>query len=256
MLGYRPITTPAQFIQMVCRLAPIAEVGQHNMGVIYLISWIVFRVLFRARGPLVFLTLGAFWNALSYAETLTGVLYSNELGNGAHPVGTIELAVGKTIHTVEYGEPLQREFKSQTCNDIGAVWSVDVVPIDDSSYAKGVTCIGRVDENVHQPYLLVRHYLEALARPGMYTNGLSQRLQFSSEFKRFVDEVGTYNLRFYFSLAHVDQCLKMTTVASSVRAQFVTHCGIELNGNYLVLCFDVVRSKPTGKWEIDGIDMK
>src|SRR5690349_2290974 len=98
------------------------------MEVPYLNPWTAFRM--SRRLPVLA------WTAMAavtcYGETLTGVVYSNEIGNGSHPAGRFELAVGKKIQTVDYGEQLETHFQSGTCNDIGAEWSVEVTRLDNS----------------------------------------------------------------------------------------------------------------------------
>jgi hypothetical protein len=222
------------------------------MEATYLNSWIVIRAPWRA-----LIILGcAFGAVLSQAKTLTGVVYSNELGNGIHRAGRFELAVGKRIHTVEYGEPLERHFQGPACNDIGAEWSVVVARVDNSVYADSVTCTGRTEHDIHKPWLLVRSYLEGLSSSGTHTSGLSHRYQSSREFRRFAQQLSSRDLKFHFGLGRTDLCLKIVKVGPAARVRLATHCAITLQGQNVVLLFDVERSNDNGKWEIDGITVE
>jgi len=215
-------------------------------------SWIAFRTLKRS---LKILALASFGGVLLSAETLTGVLYFNELGNGIHPAGNFSLAVGKTIRTVQYGEPLERHFKREICNDIGAIWSVDITRDGSDDWADRVRCDGQTDNDVHTPYLLVWRYLEGLAKTGIHSIGLSERYRSSPQFLSFARDMGSDHLTFPFGTRHMDQCLGVESVSPQTRTRFATHCTIELKERFVTLLFDVVRNKKNGNWEIDGIEM-
>ena len=150
----------------------------------YLSSSIAFRA---SRYAAIILASAAMGTTLACAESLRGFVYSNEIGNGAHPVGKIELAVGKKIYTVEYGEPVEKHFLGEACNDIGAEWSVTVQRLGGSLYATYLTCTGRVDEGSHKPWLLVWDYLEGLPSSVSRSDVLSSRHLASPEFRRFVE---------------------------------------------------------------------
>ena len=199
---------------------------------------------------------GAFGAVVSHAETLTGVVYSKELGNGIHPAGRFELMVRKRIHTVEYGEPLGREFPIPACNDIGAEWSVVVTRDNNFVYADGVTCTGRTDPDIHKPWLLVRSYLKGLVSSVTDTSALSHRYRSSPEFRSLARQLRPPDLKFYFSFRRMDLCLKIVSVEPATRVRLATHCTMTLQGKFVVLLFDVVRSKENGKWEIDGIKVE
>lgn len=223
------------------------------MGAISSKSWVVFDASGRA---LLILVCCATGSVLSCAETLSGVVYSNEIGNGIHPAGRFELAVGGEIHTVEYGEPLERHFQGEACNDIGAEWSVVVEHIDNSVYASRVTCTGHTHDDVHKPWLLVRNYMEGLPNSVSAVKGLSHRYRSSREFRSFRQEVNSHELSFYYGPGDPAKCLKVISVEPATRADFVANCALELRGNAVALHFDVVRSKDSGDWEIDGIKIR
>ncbi len=151
--------------------------------------------------PLLLLTSILFCVSLAGAQTWTGVVYGNNMGNGTHPVGTIELAVGTQIFTVEYSTGMARRFADRSCNDLGAVWSIEVQYFDGSAYAKRATCTGQTASNIHAPYLLVRKYLEELAIHGAHAGGLSSRYRSSAEFQRFTQTLQSSHLKFLFGWA-------------------------------------------------------
>ena len=191
-----------------------------------------------------------------YGETLTGVVYSNEIGNGSHPAGRFELAVGKKIQTVDYGEQLETHFQSGTCNDIGAEWSVEVTRLDNSLSAGSVACAGRADEDVHEPWLLLKNYLEGMPELVSQTSRLSPRYRSSPDFRHFVQDVSSHDLNFNFGPGDHGKCLKAVSVEPAVRTRMATRCAVQFQGKSVVLLFDVARSKSTGKWEIDRIKMQ
>ena len=223
------------------------------MAATYLNSCSVSKLLGRA---LIILSCGALYTRPANTETLTGVVYFKELGNGAHPVGTFEIAAGKSVRTIEFAEDLENRFSDETCHDIGAVWSVEISYLADSPYAKRVICTGRVDDDVHAPYLLVRDYLERLASTGVLTSGLSSRYRSSKEFQSFARLLNPPDLKFLFGWNHIDMCVKAVSTENSTRTRLATHCGIQLRDGLLVLVFDVVRSEASGEWEIDRIDIE
>lgn len=219
------------------------------MEVMYSKLWTAFSASLRA---LVVLVCGTVGVVIGYAETLTGFVYSNELGNGVHPAGRFDLAVGNKIYTVDYGEPLNRHFQSDVCNDIGAEWSVVAVDIDNGRYAKQVTCSGRTNEDIHKPWLLVRGYMEAL--PGSLAgNALSDRYRNSPEFRSFAQQISSHDLSFYYGQGEAGKCLKVVSVDPGRQTHLSAHCAIELRDRPVVLFFDVVKNHDNGAWQIDEI---
>jgi hypothetical protein len=222
------------------------------MAATYLNSWIASKA---ARRAVAVVSCGALCAVLAYAETLAGVVYFNELGNGTRPVGNFELSVGKTIYSVEYGPGLERHFEDEICNDIGAVWSVEVRYFDGSPYARSVTCAGRTADDIHAPYILVRRYLEGLASAGVPTAGLSSRYRSSPEFKSFARRLASPNLAFSPGWERPATCLRVVSVGALTPTRLATHCGIRLQGRFVELRFDVARNKASTEWEIDGIEI-
>jgi hypothetical protein len=199
------------------------------------------------------LACGAISAAVSYGESITGVVYSNEIGNGIHPAGRIELAVGSKVYSLEYGEPIEKRFSRKSCYDIGAVWSAMVERSDDSLHANRLSCTGRVDEGAHGPWLLVRDYLEGLPNSVSPSAVFSARYRSSPEFQRFVALIRDVDLNFYYDQSDTAKCLKIVSVAPRTQTRVEANCAVELQGKTVALLFDVVRNKGTGRWEIDGI---
>jgi hypothetical protein len=202
------------------------------------------------------LVCGAVGIGLCHAEELRGVLYSDLHGQGVHPAGTVELAIGKAIYSFEYGEPLERHFSSKVCRDIGAIWSVKVQVFRDSRYLSRVVCSGSVDESVHGPWLAVRKDLDGLPSSVSRSEALSSRWRSSPEFGRFASLVRSAELSFYSPSADEGSCIRPTTVEPLKRTRLIAHCSIELHGKLVDLVFDVVRNTRTAKWEIDATQIK
>jgi hypothetical protein len=202
---------------------------------------------------LIVLGFGAIGAVLSCGESITGVVYSNKIGNGIHPAGKVELAAGKRVSILEYGEPLETHFSSESCNDLGALWTVTVQHIDNNLFISSVTCTGGLDQAVHTPWLLVRDYLNSLPSSVSRADSLSSRYRSSPEFRRFVEQVNSLDLNFYFGRDELSRCLKIVSVESSNRTSVAADCAVELRRKLVGLRFDVVRDKANGKWEIDGI---
>jgi hypothetical protein len=183
------------------------------------------------------------------AETLTGVLYFKEIGNGTHPAGTIQLAVGNNVRSLSIAPPAKRDYKEKTCDDLGARWTVVIL---DVPYISRIICSG-VDERVHNSWLAVRNYLEGLPSAVANPDLLSVRYRSSEEFRHFLEQVNRQEFIFYSGPGEAGDCLKVIPVPRSTRSRLLTHCAIELQGKRVGLYFDLIRNRTTGKWMIDGI---
>jgi hypothetical protein len=202
------------------------------------------------------LAISIFSATCSFAETLTGVLYFNDLGNGRYAAGTIELMVAEKLYTIGYGGAITEHFRDDTCHDIGAIWSVSVAHVDHSLEAKRFACNGRFDEDLHQPYLLTVRFLDALGNAKLQTGALSSRYQQTEEYRDFSRLVNSHYLMLPTWLAPASRCIKAVHVEPEVRTQLATFCEVDLGNRPTVLLFDVRKDKNTSRWEIDGIEMQ
>jgi hypothetical protein len=128
--------------------------------------------------------------------------------------------------------------------------------VADSAYATRVTCTGRINEDIHEPWLLVRRYMEGLPKAVSHVTSLSERYRSSLEFRRFRQEVISGDLYFYYETADTVKCLRIVRSEPAARTDLIANCAIELRGKPAALLFDVVRNKDKRKWEIDGIKIQ
>lgn len=194
----------------------------------------------------------------AYAEVLTGVLYSIRHGQGRNPAGQVELAVGKRIHYLEYA-PLGLRFKNKVCYEIGVIWTATVRMSEaNSRYIHSVTCTGRVDENTHAPWLVVRDYLEGLAgrRSASPSDAFSSRWRSSKESQQYEAQSKNFDLHSYLMFGDYGRCLEIISIEPSSAARIAAaYCAINVDPRgHLV--FDVIRNAQTKKWEIDRIKIQ
>lgn len=85
-----------------------------------------------------------------FTQTLTGVVYYENSGPSGKGAGQIDLVVGEKVWQLQYRKLLVTQFSGSSCEDVGAVWVVDV------SFGRGpmdgritrAICTGKVDEQV------------------------------------------------------------------------------------------------------------
>ena len=191
---------------------------------------------------------------LDAAEVLTGAVVLDDSGEGPRSVGTVRLATATGIYNLDYSEPLDRRFATETCWDIGAIWSVEVELVDSSREITKVRCAGRVDEVAHGTWLVVRDYLQAIGDDRLPSPALlSSRWSSSPDFQEYRSKAKGLDgsaLRFH---GRPGRCVEVTKVERN-RAQLRSdNCFLKLSGKYVSLTFDVVRNSKNSRWEIDGI---
>jgi len=189
--------------------------------------------------------------ALSHAETMTGVVYSKEAGNGAQPSGSIDLAVGRTIHPMIWTPDLE-DRRMPGCEDIGAIWTVETDGSPSLPDVTRVTCKG-VDRDAHDAWLLVRAFLEGLPNSVATSPTLSSRYRSSPEFQRFAEQSKDFEQSILRNL------IQIVSLDRSGRARLDSFRGIDIRGSPRkspFVTFELVRNKCTAKWEIDGIEVK
>lgn len=185
--------------------------------------------------------------ALSHAETMTGVVYSKEAGNGAHPSGSIALAIGGSIHEMIWAPDLE-DPRMPGCEDIGAIWTVETSGSPSFPDVTRVTCKG-VDKDAHDAWLLVRAFLESLPN-SVAIPVLSFRYRTAPDFQRFVEQSKDFERSVLRSL------IQIVSLDHSGRARLESFRGIDIRGNprkSVFFTFELVRNQRTTKWEIDGI---
>ena len=192
------------------------------------------------------------------AGDITGVLLSDHSGPSGRASGTVELAVGGSVQTLYYGEPLPRNFRSVVCRDIGAVWTVSVQAMQDSTLnIERATCDGRVDEDIHSSWLLVRDYLDLTMKsaPGAL-DLVSAHWRSSPEYRRYAAETKNLDLSGYASFGKGGRCVDVGEHGKDrVELTAGPDCSIVLSGKTVSLVFTIIRFD-NRRWEIGRIRLQ
>lgn len=187
--------------------------------------------------------------ALSHAETVTGVVYAKEAGNGAHPSGSINLAVGRTIRPMIW-TPFLEDRRSPGCEDIGAIWTVETDGDPSLPDIEQVTCKG-VDKDAHDAWLLVSAFVEGLPNSLATSPTLSARYRSSPEFQKHRAQS--------FDWSMIARSIHIVSLDHSGRARVDSYGSFDVRGSPskpTLFSFELVRNKRTAQWEIDGISAR
>jgi hypothetical protein len=186
--------------------------------------------------------------ALSRAETITGVVYSKEAGNGAHPSGSIELAVNEAIRPMIW--PVLEDRSKPGCADVGAIWTVKTTGSPSLPEIIRVTCRG-VDKEARDAWLLVHTFMEGIPGSVNRSPSLSPRYRASSEFYLFTQQ----SQDFLFSTsANPVRIISLRSSRARLEALGTDLYGTA--GRLISLTFELVRDKRTADWQIDRIDVR
>jgi hypothetical protein len=203
-----------------------------------------------------FLVYESIWPGLCKAESLKGVVLSDQSGQGPHRVGIVRLAIGNKVLDLNYGEPIARHFRSDVCWEIGAVWSVTVQSLSDSSLdISAVRCSGQVDERANGAWRLVRDYLRLAGSQSTSANRLlSARWRSSREFREYETKVtNDLDLTAYRLHGRPGRCIEIVKLDRSDSAQLRAGADCYLG---MELVFSVVRNMHNSKWEIDELKVE
>ena len=228
------------------------------MGATYLASSTVSTNLF---GRILFLfALTGLVASLGFADDVTGVVLSDHSGPSGHASGTLELAVVGKVQTLYYGEPLVRRFRAAVCRDIGAVWTVSLRATADSTLVIArASCHGRVDEDVHSSWLLVRDYLEAMmkSQPAA-VDSVSARWRSSPEYRVYATKTSDLDLSGYQRFGRDGRCIDVGHKRDKDRIELTAgpDCSVDISGKAVNLFFTLHRNLDKGKWEIDKIEIR
>ena len=184
---------------------------------------------------------------LSRAATWTGVVYSIETGNGANPSGSIDLAVGQTIHPMIW-PPQIIDRRMPGCTEIGAIWTVETDGGPALPMISRVTCRG-VNKPIRGAWMLVRAFAEGYPAISALST-LSSRYRSSLDFQRFSEHS--------FDWSMISHFIRMVRLDPSGRARLDLYGSLDVEGRPgkpAVFSFELVRNKRTARWEIDGISV-
>lgn len=219
---------------MEVMLSSSCPVSKASLRIVFLFAWVVSAHLL-------------------HGQSIVGVVYSNTIGNGRHAAGSVDLGVDGKVVKLNYAAPLDQHFSGVVCNEIGAIWTVDVQRFDNSLYIKSVSCAGQFDKDIHESWALVRDYLSGLPRSVSRSVALSARYRSSREFALFREQVNSHELNFYFGSDEVSRCLRVTEAARSRAISIAVNCPIELRSKLVGLLFELGLDRASGNWEIDAI---
>lgn len=227
-----------------------------TMGRIFLSSWIASARLSRNLTA-VLLLCGL--HSTAYPASFSGVVYSNHSGPSSDASGILDLWVQDKLYTLYYGEPFPRDFKSNTCRDIGAIWSVEVRTLPDGTlYVDRAKCTGAVYEVVHKPWQLVTEYLKTVGQnPELSRSLLSQPWRSSVEFRKYTEAIRDLRVSDYERFGHGGTCIDVVRVEGPDRVELSAgvDCYIFIKRKPVDLLFTIARSTSTRSWEIDRVQI-
>jgi len=199
-------------------------------------------------------------NQLCLAKWVKGVLWGENGGEGANPVRTIELAVGNDVYALEYAPRFFKpHFRTQTCWEVGAIWTVQVTKLEDLGELIKAACTGQMDAWAHEPAILIKKYLNDLAKGSAtaLVDVSSVRWKSSSEFENYRTQSKHLDLSFYRTHGRAGGCLEIIKIERPLRTEVRSaECGIERHRNLVNLIFTVVRNTEAQRWEIDQIKIE
>jgi hypothetical protein len=191
------------------------------------------------------------------AESFKGTVYANSSGASARGSGMIRLAVGSNrIDELYYSKPLPKKFSSPKCSDIGAIWSVEV---KDATDVVSAQCDGKLDEEAHGPWLLIKEFLDRLRQSSPASFDLfTSRWRNSADSQGYREKLKALDLSSYLTLGTGALCLEVVSVSRGEGTEMQTgaDCHLRLQGKLVELSFNVVRNKSANRWEIDSINIR
>jgi hypothetical protein len=193
------------------------------------------------------------------AATITGTILSNHSGPTADASGMIKIAVANQVRSLYYDQSLRRHFGTDSCLDIGAIWTVEYRSLPDSSlYADRAICDGKVDEATHEAWLVVRGYLAGTdARPSDWPKLFSSRWISSHDGQEYEHQTVGLDLGDYHRFGSSGTCVDVTEARSgAVHLEAGGDCHLVLSGKPVDLVFTVVRDREAMRWKIDRIEIR
>ena len=212
------------------------------------------RGLPRFRGLAVLLVCASVLTGVCRGETVKGVLYHETGGQGANPVRAILFAVRDRVYYLEYSPRyLKPRISTNACWEPGAIWTVWVTELRDRGELTDAECAGVLDTSVHAPFVLIRDYLNSLAKnPGTSLAVISSAgWRSSGAFSQYEAVAKKLDLSYYPTGA----CLGLRERETPNKVQIETSdCRIRLEGKPVVLTFSIVRDVPAEpSWKVSQV---
>lgn len=194
------------------------------------------------------------------SERLTGVVYGRLTSPSGRGVESVFIATPAKVQEFVYSKPLKSEFASPSCEDVGAIWTIDVLR-DGSTGGKLLRafCDGKTDLNVTAAAQQIRRYLDALLR----REYSAAYWLFTPEWKRlhtsaaFVDYA--QELQFRSGITSdwaVRWCLQVQEPATpkSIRFTLGLDCEPKYRGEmFRAISLDLTRPKGEKAWHIANV---
>ena len=195
----------------------------------------------------------------STAATVTGVILSNHSGQTAGASGEIKLVVANKHYLLYYDHSLQTQFTTDACWRIGMVWTVEYRTLQDSTlYAERATCDGKVNEAMHDAWLVVAEYLSGTdARPSARPNLFSSRWISSASGEKYEHDAVQLDLTDYRGYGRSGTCIDVTGVQSrAIHLEAGGDCHVVLSNLPVDLIVTVIQSDKGKHLEIDSIEVR
>lgn len=227
------------------------------MGITYLVSLAVStRTISRLAG--IVLIVGVVTTCS--AESVRGVVLSNQRGPAGDFSGTLQVDTGGQVSTLYYDQSLRKNFASKSCSDIGAIWVVKVRLLPNGSrYADSALCEGKFDTTAHEAWLVVRKYLATGDPHPSASPALFSALWLSSangrEYERKSDHLDLSGFRIFGAGG---LCLdeEKNEKPNYTRVLAGGDCHLEVPGGPVDLVFTVHRNDNDKRSVIDGIEIR
>lgn len=193
------------------------------------------------------------------AESVTGVVLTNERGPAGDFSGTLQVDTGERISTLYYDQSLQKDFTNKSCSDVGAVWVLKVrLLADGSRYADSATCDGKVNPTAHDAWLVVRRYLATGdPRPSASAALFSDSWLSSANGGDYERKSKRLDLSGYRIFGAGGMCLEeeKSEKPNYTRVLATGDCHLTISGDRVDLIFTVHRSDDGKRSVIDGIEI-
>jgi hypothetical protein len=111
-------------------------------------------------------------SSISLCRELTGAVYWDHSGPSAAGTGYVQLSTESGLVVLHYPKPVKTEFSDKTCDELGAIWTVQTKQSSRATEELVSTkCDGGLNTSVHGAWLAVREFIRVAAESAGYTVG-------------------------------------------------------------------------------------